>query len=213
MSSENTDSEPDELYCTSCGEEIPSSASFCPECGAKQDADTVQHQKSSSESSSKEKSKLRHRFPGFAEGNTTRRNVITGGVYTVIGLTAIGTLTGSSEDDSGSSEDDSANSGGESYPNAFSYDESTEIVFEDGITAETDSIGSLYIRGTARNESDQDYSYVQVTWAVVDSSGAKIADALANTSGLAAGQRWRYEAVAASAPEADSFDLESVTAY
>lgn len=206
MSSENTDSEPDELYCTSCGNEIPSSASFCPECGAKRDAETVQHQKSRSESYSKEKSKLRHRFPGFAEGNTTRRNVITGGVYTVIGLTAIGTLTDSPEDNS-------ANSGGESYPNAFSYDESTEIVFEDGINAETDSIGSLYIRGTARNESGQDYSYVQVTWAVVDSSGAKIADALANTSGLAAGQRWRYEAVAASAPEADSFDLDSVTAY
>lgn len=206
MSSENTDSEVNELYCTSCGKEIPSPASFCPECGAKQINETVHHNNSGSEAPSERKPKLRHKFPGIAEGNTTRRNVLTGGIYTLAGLTAIGTITGPSGDNSSSSS-------GESYPDAFAYDESTEIVFEDGVSAETDSIGSLYVRGTARNESGQDYSYVQVSWTIFDSSGAKIADALANTSGLSAGQRWRYEAVAASATGADSFDLNDVTAY
>lgn len=126
-----------------------------------------------------------------------------------------GSSAGGSDDSSTEDSDDTSaeDSDAETYPDAFYYDDSTGIVFEEGITAEADSIGSLYIRGTARNESGQDYSYIQVTWAILDSSDAKIADALANVSGLDNGRRWRYEAVAASADGADSYELEDVTAY
>jgi multisubunit Na+/H+ antiporter MnhB subunit len=167
--------------------------------------------------------------PGIEEGNTARRNALISVGYGIGALAIAGaalpetesTTSGTSAGD-GSSSDGGDSGGGssgggdsneESYPSAFYYDESTGLVFEDDINAELDSIGSLYIRGTVRNESGQDYEYVQVTWSVLDSSGAKIADALANTSGLSAGQSWRYEALAASADEVDSYELQDITAY
>jgi hypothetical protein len=101
----------------------------------------------------------------------------------------------------------------EPYPNAYYYDESSGIVLEDDVSAESDSIGSLYIRGTARNESGDDYEYVQVTWSVYDGSDTKIADALDNTSGLEAGQSWRYEALATSADDVESYEIQDITAY
>ncbi|MDL0140450.1 FxLYD domain-containing protein, partial [Halobacterium salinarum] len=72
---------------------------------------------------------------------------------------------------------------------------------------------SLYIRGTAENFSDTDYEYVQLSFGVYDETDAKIADALANTSGLTSGQRWRFEALAASAENVSSYALTDITAY
>lgn len=83
----------------------------------------------------------------------------------------------------------------------------------EGVEAEMDSIGNMYIRGTAENFSETDYNYVQLTFEIYDSSGAKIADGLANTSGLSSGQRWRFEALATSAEDADSYSLADITAY
>lgn len=162
--------------------------------------------------------------PGIKEVNTARRNALISvgygfGALVVAGAALPETESSSSSSDTGGSTDGGGNTdsggsdGGETYPGAFYYDESTGIVFEDDISAEVDSVGSVYIRGTARNESGQDYEYVQVSWSILDSSGAKIADALANTSGLSEGQSWRYEALAASADEIDSYELQDITAY
>ena len=83
----------------------------------------------------------------------------------------------------------------------------------EGVEAEIDSIGSMYISGTAENFSDTDYDYVQLEWEVYDEADTKIADGLANTSGLSSGQRWRFEALAASADGASSYNLTNITAY
>ncbi|WP_092694163.1 FxLYD domain-containing protein [Halorientalis regularis] len=171
---------------------------------------------------------LLEKFPGINEESTTRRKFLIGSGYGIGGLAIIGAAAGPQEesendgngggstDGNGGGSTDGNGGGGndeESYPNAYYYDESTGIVLEDDIEAEADQIGSLYIRGTARNESGDDYNYVQVTFSVLDSSGAKIADALANTSGLEAGQSWRYEALAASADDVESYELQDIEAY
>jgi hypothetical protein len=163
---------------------------------------------------------LLEKLPGINEESTTRRKFLIGSGYGVAGLAVIGAAAGpqqdSSNDGSGGGSNEGSSGGsddGEQYPNAFYYDGSTGIVLEDDVEGEVDQIGSLYIRGTARNESGGDYEYVQLTWSVLDSSGAKVGDALANTSGLQAGQSWRYEALAPSADNADSYELQDIDAY
>jgi hypothetical protein len=127
--------------------------------------------------------------------------------------TSGGTSEGSNDGSEDTSGGTSEGSNEEAYPNAYYYDEGTGIVLEDDVSAEANSIGALYIRGTARNESGQSYSYVQITFSVLDSSGAKVADALANTNELSDGQAWRYEALAASAENADSYQIQDINAY
>lgn len=171
---------------------------------------------------------LLEKLPGINEESTTRRKFLIGSGYGVAGLAVIGAAAGPQQDgaNGGSGGESSDGSGGgssdgsgeesndeEQYPDAFYYDESTGIVLEDDVEGEVDQIGSLYIRGTARNESGGDYEYVQLTWSALDSSGAKVGDALANTSGLQAGQSWRYEALAPSADNADSYELQDIDAY
>lgn len=174
--------------------------------------------------------------PGIKQVNTARRNALTSMGYGFGALLVAGAALPETESSDSSSEGGSSPGGGtsgaddgtsgtdggtsgtdggstESYPNAYYYDEPTGIVLEDDVSAEADTIGSLYIRGTARNESEQSYSYVQITFSALDSSGAKIADVLDNTSGLEEGQSWRYEALAASADNADSYQIQDITAY
>lgn len=232
MSSEDTNPESESVFCTSCGAEISANTSFCSECGTEQGAGDVAEKESDVNSENSETKGYRHRLPGISNRNTTRRNVLIGGVYSLVGLGSLGVIAGDPEENNGDngsaggseSSNDGSNDGGsessndgssdgESYPNAFYYDDSTGIVFEDDVEAEADQIGSLYIRGTVRNESGNDYEYVQIMWSVLDGSGTKIADALANTSGLKAGQSWRYEALAASADGVESYELQDIEAY
>jgi hypothetical protein len=134
------------------------------------------------------------------------------------GALALAGCSESSSDDPGGSDgggDDVGDDGGddEQYPNAWAYDSNTGILIENAPDNELNQIGALYIRGTAVNESDDDYDYVQLTFDIFDSSGAKIDDGLANTSGLDAGQTWRFEALAPSSENADSYELADITAY
>lgn len=244
MSSDKTNPESEPVFCTNCGAEISADTSFCPDCGTEQSTGEVDQKGPVADSDSGEKEGYRHKLPGISDKNSTRRNVLAGGAYSLVGLVGLGAIAGDpadSEDsgnsgggggsdansDAGGSSDDSNDTGGssdansdaggsgdeETYPDALYYDDSTGLVLEDDVSAEADSIGSLYIRGTVRNEEGQGYEYVQITWSVLDGSGAKIADALANTSGLEEGQSWRYEAVAASADGAESYELQDITAY
>lgn len=167
---------------------------------------------------------IRHRLgignlPGIKKHQPARRNAMIGIAHGIGGLfvTEAAVMSTSVSNTNDPSTQAAGGSGGDSkeepYPNALYYDESTGIVLEDDIVAETDQIGSLYMRGTARNESGDDYNYVQVTFSVLDGSGTKIADALANTSALEAGQSWRYEALAVSADGAESYKLQDIDAY
>lgn len=223
MTSENTDSEPDSVYCPSCAEEIPPTATFCPECGTEINPDNVQKSDTgykplsvlppSINKSLKRAKEGQLEPPGMDEEYTDRRNFLVFILYMTAMMVPISVVVSPAAVTFLQDENSAAESGGESYPSAFYYDSSTGIVIEDNVTDELDPIGSFYIRGTARNESGQDYDYVGITWDVFDRSGAKIADARANVSGLDDGQRWRYEALAVSADNADSYSLGEITAH
>jgi hypothetical protein len=162
--------------------------------------------------------------PGIDEGNTDRRNAMVSIGYGFGALLTAGATLPSSESDgtgtSGSTTDGSGTTGAtddstssDSPAGTSYYDSSTGIGIMQGVDGEVDSVGSLYISGTIENFSNNDYSYVEVTWDVEDSSGAKIADALDNTSGLEAGQRWNFRALAVDASNASSYSLGDITAY
>lgn len=54
---------------------------------------------------------------------------------------------------------------------------------------------NLSLAGTATNLTDSTLSYVQISVSFLDSSDAQIGTGLANTNNLAAGQRWKWEAM------------------
>lgn len=97
------------------------------------------------------------------------------------------------------------------YPNAWAIDEEHEIV-----VLSADAVVEQYsstITGEVVNASDEDYEYVQLSFSLLDDADTKIADALANTSGLRAGQRWRYEAVGKSSPDITTFRLTEISVF
>lgn len=54
---------------------------------------------------------------------------------------------------------------------------------------------SYYINGTIKNNTDKQYSYVQVTFNLYDSDGAQIGTALANINNLEPDGTWKFKAV------------------
>lgn len=71
---------------------------------------------------------------------------------------------------------------------------------QDGLQISVDGfykIGTSYVglTGTAQNVSGKDLTMCSITFDIVDSMGAKVGDAIANTQGLRAGQEWRFQAL------------------
>jgi hypothetical protein len=114
-------------------------------------------------------------------------------------------------DNSDTSEAGGSTSLEDTYPNAWAINERFGIV-----VLSADAVVEQYgttITGEVVNASDTDYDYVQLSFDLLAEDDTKIADALANTSGLQAGQRWRYEALGRSSPDITTFRLVEVTAY
>jgi uncharacterized protein (UPF0212 family) len=213
---------PETVYCANCGEGISAGVNFCPECGSEQESRETQKGQLDADSNGEKGTGLRHRFPGISKENRTRRNVLTGVGYSFVGLVALGAVAGDEEQgdssggsDTGTSSSDSGSSsgsGGEAqYPNAWAYSKDSGIVLRD-VSGGTGQM-TVEITGQATNESDQDYEYVQLEFGLYNSADTKVGDALANTSGLPAGQRWRFEAVGTYSDTTSTFRLEDITAY
>lgn len=54
--------------------------------------------------------------------------------------------------------------------------------------------GSRVIEGTVKNNSSKELSYVQITFALLDSDDAQVGSALDNVNNLAAGTTWKFKA-------------------
>lgn len=70
------------------------------------------------------------------------------------------------------------------------------------------------ISGVFTNQTEEDLSYVQVTYTLFDSEGAQIGSAYANANNLAAGGSWKFEAIGFE-PVSDvaSYELADVTGF
>lgn len=73
---------------------------------------------------------------------------------------------------------------------------------------------SVTITGTFANNSDEEISYVQVSYRLLDADGAQIGTALANTNNLPADGSWKFEAVGLEGvDDVASFELAEVTGF
>lgn len=119
-----------------------------------------------------------------------------GGIAVV--LVVLGLLVGNPDSrsnfstDSGSSGDSQAESGdGADY----------EIT---GLRVKEGEYGNRVITGVVENNSGREVSYVQVEINLYDSEGVQVGSTLANVNNLAAGAKWRFEAM----PTSDFSDYE-----
>lgn len=75
--------------------------------------------------------------------------------------------------------------------------------------------GNLVAAGIATNLTDSILSYVQITVAFVNATGAQLETSLDNTTDLAAGQQWRFSAMypGMDTSEVDSAYTTGIDAY
>lgn len=71
-----------------------------------------------------------------------------------------------------------------------------------------------YITGTLTNNTEDEKSYIQVSYNLYDADGAQIGTALANTNNLKAGGAWKFEAVSTVEPaKVASWELADVSGF
>ena len=70
---------------------------------------------------------------------------------------------------------------------------------------------AFYIEGTIKNNTDQDKSYVQVTFILYDAEGNQIGSAMDNINNLKAGGTWKFKAMGME--EAASYELGEITGF
>lgn len=97
------------------------------------------------------------------------------------------------------------------YPDYFVINKRKELVALNDIQTDANSV-TVTISGTVVNGSQNNYEYVQIEFGLYNDSGAKVGTALDNLSGLASGERWRYEAVGSS-DSAARWELDTLTGY
>ena len=80
-----------------------------------------------------------------------------------------------------------------------------------------DSEGSFdgfayYVTGTIKNNTNRQYSYVQVTFNLYDEDGAQIGTAMANVNNLEANGTWKFKALGIT-EEVASYKLMEITGW
>lgn len=121
--------------------------------------------------------------------------------------TSDGTASSASSDataDSSASDDDGSSSSASETSQQYSITDE-QLSEENYLTK---------ITGTYTNTSGKELSYVQLSYNLYDSDGAQIGTSYANTTNLADGAAWKFEAICSKdADEIASYQLTDVTAY
>lgn len=71
---------------------------------------------------------------------------------------------------------------------------------------------AYYVTGTIKNNTQKEYSYVQVTFNLYDAEGAQIGTALANINNLEANGTWKFKAIGGT-EKAVSYKLAEITGW
>lgn len=69
----------------------------------------------------------------------------------------------------------------------FSYEISKQYLDKYGV--------SYYIEGTVQNNTDNDYSYIQIEFICYDKQGNNLGNALDNSNNLLKNQAWKFKAI------------------
>lgn len=71
---------------------------------------------------------------------------------------------------------------------------------------------AYYVNGTIKNNTDKQYSYVQVTFNLYDASGAQIGTAMSNINNLEGNGTWKFKAIGGT-ENAASYKLAEITGW
>ena len=89
-------------------------------------------------------------------------------------------------------------SGGDAQTGTTITNKQEKFTLQDGHTGSTDEYGMSYtIEGTIKNNTNKQYSYVQVTFNLYDADGAQIGTAFTNINNLEANGLWKFKALGA----------------
>lgn len=123
----------------------------------------------------------------------TALGLIIGGliIMAVAGSMSPGGSSSSSSPDSGSNAVATSTAVGKPAPPPATSRPDLEVIEHHPATGE---FGSRVIRGTIRNNTSRQYSYVQVEINLYDDAGNQLGSTLANCNNLEAGGTWKFEA-------------------
>ena len=90
-----------------------------------------------------------------------------------------------------------------------------DLELEDGHTGALDEYGiAYYIDGYVKNNSDREFSYVQIEFITYDSEGNTLGSCIDNNSGLEADGRWKFKAICTGeVDKIDSYKLKEITKW
>ena len=73
---------------------------------------------------------------------------------------------------------------------------------------------SYYIEGIIKNDSDKNYSYIQVTYNVFDKDGNNIGTCLANNNNVMGNSTWKFKAICSgNADDVKTYKLVEITGW
>lgn len=112
---------------------------------------------------------------------------------------------------SGSPSDNIPNEGTGAQSEAVEEPEKADLELIDA-QAVTGDYGVRSIVGTVKNNTDKEYSYVQIEINLYDDSGAQVGSTLANANNLEPGGTWKFEAVILE-DNATEFKVKEITGF
>ena len=76
-----------------------------------------------------------------------------------------------------------------------------------------DSIGTTYIEGEIKNNTDKTYSYVEVTFNLYDENGAQLGTAIDNINNLEPNATWKYKAIGLATEKVATYKLVEISGW
>jgi len=116
-------------------------------------------------------------------------------VLIVIAVVAVGSTGGSDSSTEVNSDNGTNSATTDTNKNVVEKKEKFEVVNGvEGITVEQDMF-STYFTGVVQNNTDKEYSYVQIEISLYDAEGALLGTALDNVNNLEANGKWKFKAM------------------
>lgn len=186
-------------FCSNCGKEINDNSEFCLGCGV-----AVGKQQNNANNKNK-------KFPVW---------LIV--VLVILGIGVVGAVFGGDtevEENSNSSNEtatnNNQNNNSDSANNNTTTTKKEKLSLEDGHYGYSDDYGfAYYIEGYINNNTNKDYSYVQVSFTAYDAEGNTIGSCYDNNGGLQANGRWKFKAMCSGeAEEITRYELDEITGW
>lgn len=120
--------------------------------------------------------------------------------------------TSESSESSEASSDDVESTGAANWDEAQKLSDGNFSVVKEA-KGKKDSIGTLYISGTLKNDSGEDKDYLEISFDVLDKDGSVIGTAMDNITRLKAGAKWKYKAMCIDADGYKKFEMAEITGW